>query len=443
MAIVKPFNALRYDLAKAGAQLERLVCPPYDVIDPAMQEALHRQSPYNIVHVELAKSAPGDGPGNDRYSRAAQTLKDWLARGVLRTDAQPAFYVYEQTFDVASGGASRSKVVTRRGFFGAIQLEPFGTGCVYPHEETFGGPKADRLNLMRACAANVSPVFGLVPDQAGVIAALLRSAATRPADGQATEGSGVVNKLWAVSDPGWCAKLTEQLRSKNIYIADGHHRYETCCNYRDERRKADGDPQGRQDKAYNYGLMVCVPMSDEGLYILPTHRLIQAAPGLSKESFLREAAALFDQREASDKDLFELAEEQDGTVKFGVVFSDGSRKIITAKPQSAAAMKESAAAKSDAWRGLDVAVLQELVLKGLLGLSEERVLRKEGISYSPDTRQAIAMVAAAGGQYVMGFILRPTSIEQVRAVATGGEKMPQKSTYFFPKLLTGLVMRKL
>jgi len=444
VAILRPFNALRYDLAQAGARLEQLICPPYDVIDPALQEALHRKSPHNIVHVELAQACPGDAPGKDRYSRAAATLHDWIARGVLRRDERPAFYVYEQTFDIARGGASRSKLLTRRGFFGAIKLEPFGTGCVYPHEETFGGPKADRLDLMRACAANVSPVFGLIPDEDNAIAGLLQTAVRlAPPAAQATEDNGVVNKLWVVNDPGWCRKLSAQLGSKNIFIADGHHRYETACNYRNERRQADGDPEGKLDRDYDYGLMVCVPMSDAGLYILPTHRLIQAAPGLSPQGFLRAAAPLFDLQDATDKELCALAEGQAGAVKFGAVFSDGSRKILVAKPQAALAMKRAVAAKSESWRGLDVALLQELVLKGLLGLSEEKVLRKEGISYTPETRQAIAKVTAPGGPYVMGFILRPTLIEQVRAVATGGEKMPQKSTYFFPKLTTGLVMRGL
>ena len=313
MAVIKPFSALRYDPAKAGAQLEQLICPPYDVIDPAMQEELHRRSPHNIVHVELARERPGDAPGNDRYSRAARTLGDWIARGVLKEDSQPAFYVYEQRFDIAAGGASRSKVVTRRGFFGAIKLEPFGTGCVYPHEETFGGPKADRLNLMRACATNVSAVFGLVPDEDKAIAAMLQAAAgSGPPCAQATEDNGVVNRLWAVSDPDWCKKLSGQLGGKNIFIADGHHRYETSCKYRDERRQADGDPAGKLDKAYDHGLMVCVPMSDEGLYILPTHRLIQAGPGISKDSFLRAAGALFKQQDATEKELCALAEEQAG-----------------------------------------------------------------------------------------------------------------------------------
>lgn len=443
MAIFKPFSALRYDTRTAGAQLSDLICPPYDVIDPAMQDALHRKSPHNIVSVELAKASPGDAPGNDKYTRAAAALTALVSAGALKQDPQPSFYVYEQTFDIASGGASRSQIVTRRGVFGAIKLEPFGSGCVYPHEETFGGPKADRLNLMRACSANVSPVFGLVPDEKSAMANLLKAATQRAPDGEATDANGVVNKLWAVSDQAWCAELSQFLLRQNVFIADGHHRYETCCNYRDERRKADGDPDGKLDKPYNYGLITCVPMSDPGLYILPTHRLIQTAPGLSKDTFLKESAALFDQRNATEKELCVLAEEQSGAVKFGIVFNDGSFKIITAKAQALEAMKRGAPSKSDAWRGLDVAVLQELVLKGLLHLSEEKVLRKEGVSYTPDTRQAIAKVTAKDNAYVMGFVLRPTLIGQVSAVATGGEKMPQKSTYFYPKLLTGMVVRKL
>ncbi|MCY3024175.1 MAG: DUF1015 domain-containing protein [Planctomycetota bacterium] len=452
MATVRPFRALRYDQGKAGAPLSALICPPYDVIDPALQEALYRKSPYNVVRVELGKQFPGDAPGHDRYARGAETLATWSGEGILAQDAKPAFYLYEQTFDIASGGASRSQVVVRRGIFGAIKLEPFGTGCVYPHEETFGGPKADRLNLMRACAANMSPVFGLVPDETNVISGLLRVGVTLKApDMELTQDNGVVERVWVLDDTGWCAALSDHLGTRKVFIADGHHRYETACNYRDERRKADNDPDGKLDKDYNYTLMVCVPMSDPGLYILPTHRLIQEAPGLSAEQFLRDAAALFEQRDASEAELLQLAEEQSGPVRFGVAFKDRGLKIITATPQAAEAMKRATAglpssaapARSDAWRGLDVAVLQELVLKGMLRLSEEQVLRKEGISYTPDTRQALAKVTAPGSPYVMGFILRPTLIEQVRAVATAGEKMPQKSTYFYPKLLTGLVIRKL
>lgn len=442
MATVRPFRAFRYDSKKTNAAMGALVCPPYDVIDDKMQDALYQKSDFNVVRVEWGKQNPADSSGNDRYSRAAQTLKEWIQNGALKQDAQSAYYLYEQTFDIASGGASRNKVVIRRGIFGAVKLEPFGTGCVYPHEETFGGPKADRLNLMRACSANMSPVFGLIPDEDSALTQLMaKGVALKKPDVELTEENGVVDRLWVIDDEAWCKAVSDKLGGKNIFIADGHHRYETACNYRDERRAADDHPKGKLDRDFEYTLMMCVAMSDPGLYILPTHRLIQEAPGLSKDGFLKEAGALFDIRDASEKELFAVAEEENGPVKFGIIFKDASRKLITVKPAAAEAMKKAAPKKSDAWRGLDVSVLQELVLKGILRLSEEKVLRKEGISYTPDTRQAIARVTGSG--YVMGFVLRPTSIGQVRDVAVGGEKMPQKSTYFYPKLLTGLVIRKL
>jgi uncharacterized protein (DUF1015 family) len=441
MATVKPFRALRYNPEKIGTAMDGVVCPPYDVIDAKMQQALYDKSPYNVVRVEFGKQNESDTPGNDRYSRAGATLASWIRDIVLKKDDQPAFCLYEQTFDIASGGASRSKVVKRRGIFGAVKLEPFGAGCVFPHEETFGGPKADRLNLMRACSANLSPVFGLVPDEDNALSKLLEKGADLKAPAfQITEENGVVNKIWVLDDAQWCAAVSDRLSGKSVFIADGHHRYETSCNYRDERRKADNDPEGKLDKDYNYTLMMCVPMSDSGLYILPTHRLIQEAPGISKEAFLKDSAALFDQKDASEKELFAVAEEETGPVRFGVIFKDGSRKLLTAKKSVQEAMKACASHKSEAWRKLDVSVLQELFLKGVLKLSEEKVLRKEGVSYTPDTRQAIERVTAPGGHYVMGFILRPTLIGQV--VDMKGEKMPQKSTYFYPKLLSGLVIRK-
>jgi uncharacterized protein (DUF1015 family) len=442
MATVKPFRALRYDTKKTEVGMETLVCPPYDVIDAKMQDALYDKCPYNVVRVEFGRQSDKDAPGNDRYSRAGATLGSWVRDGVLKRDAKAAFYLYEQTFDIASGGASRSKVVVRRGIFGAVKLEPFGTGCVFPHEETFGGPKADRLSLMRACAANLSPVFGLVPDEDKSMTKLLQSGVDLKApDFTITEENGVQNKLWAIDDKQWCDAMQDALSSRNVFIADGHHRYETCCNYRDEQRKADGDPEGKQDKDYNYTLMMCVPMSDPGLYILPTHRLIQEAPGIAKDSFLKEAASLFDIEDTNEKEFFAVAEEETGPVKFGVIFKDGEKKLLVAKDSAKAAMKKLAGHKSNAWRALDVSVLQELVLKKLLKLSEEKVLRKEGVSYTPDTKQAIAKVTDKAGHYAMGFVLRPTLIEQV--VDMKGEKMPQKSTYFYPKLLTGLVIRKL
>lgn len=444
MAVIHPFSALRYDVAKAGVPARELVCPPYDVIDAALQNELYNRSPYNVVRIEYGKTTPKDSPGNDRYSRAATELSRWIAAGVLRRDAKPAFYVYEQTFDIASGGASNSKVVVRRGVFGALKLEPFGTGTVYPHEETFGGPKADRLALMRTCKANLSPVFGLVPDDnAALSRALAAATSAGSADVEVVESNGVKNRLWVVDDPARCAELGALLNWRNVFIADGHHRYETCCTYRNERRAEANDPEGTLNAPYESTLMLCVPMSDPGLYILPTHRLIHAAPGIGKDSFLREASGLFAIHDACEAELLALAEESDGAVRIGVIFSDGSHYILAATSASAEAIAATAPGKSAQWLGLDVAVLQELVLKGVLRLREEKVLKKEGVSYTPDARRALEQVATPDSTFAMGFILRPTRIEQVRAVSLAGEKMPQKSTYFYPKLLTGLVLREI
>lgn len=443
MAVIQPFSALRYDTAKAGVPASALVCPPYDVIDSAMQKALYNKSTYNVVRVEYGKTKPSDGPGDDRYSRAAAEFSRWIAEGVLRRDTKAAYYVYEQTFDIASGGASQSNVVARRGVFGALKLEPFGSGSVYPHEETFGGPKADRMALMRACKANLSPVFGLVPDEdARLSRALAAVTVGRNADMEVIEPNGVQNRLWVVDDPAQCMELGGLLNGRNVFIADGHHRYETCCTYRNERREQANDPDGKQGGAYESTLMMCVPMSDPGLYILPTHRLIHSSPSASKDSFLREASGLFAIHDADEPELLALAEDTSGAVRVGVIFSDGSQYILAATPASAEAMSAAMPNRSLEWQGLDVAVLQELLLKGVLRLSEEKVLRKEGVSYTPNARQALEKVVAPDGPYSMGFILRPTRIEQVRAVSLAGEKMPQKSTYFYPKLLTGLVLRE-
>jgi len=443
VAVIQPFSALRYDVVKAGAPASALVCPPYDVIDTALQNALYARSTYNVVRVEYGKTKSGDSTGDDRYTRAAAELSRWIAEGVLRRDARPAFYVYEQIFDIASGGASQSKVVARRGVFGALKLEPFGTGSVYPHEETFGGPKADRLALMRACKANLSPVFGLVPDDdASLSRALAAVAVDRNADMEVVESNGVQNRLWVVDEPARCTELRALLNGRNVFIADGHHRYETCCTYRNERREHAKDSEGKLSGPYESTLMMCVPMSDPGLYILPTHRLIHSSPAANKDTFLREASGLFAIHDACEADLLALAEETSGPMRIGVIFSDGARYVLAATAASAEALRAAAPSKSAEWQGLDVAVLQELLLKGVLRLSEEKVLKKEGVSYTPNARQALANVTAADGPYAMGFILRPTRIEQVRAVSLAGEKMPQKSTYFYPKLLTGLVLRE-
>ena len=439
MATVLPFRAVRYNPAKANGPLDALVAPPYDVISAEQQDALHRKSPHNVVRLILGRQYDGDSPTDNRYTRSARLWNQWQDEDVLITEKQPAFYIYEQSFEVALGHPPRKKAFTRRGVLSALKLEPFGEGCVYPHEETFPAHKADRLQLFRACRANFSPVFGLVPDEGSVAALLARYAGSRAPDLEVREESGVTNRVWVATEKPFCKELTAALEPRKVFIADGHHRYETACNYRKERREAEKTkPKG--EKPYDHVLMMCVPMSDPGLVILPTHRLVQAGPAFSAAEFLKKAEPLLECREAGETELAALAEAQDGAVRYGVVMS-GRKVILTARPAVAEAMRKAAPGKSEAWRALDTAVLHEVVLKGLLALGKEAASPHGSVAYTKDVGEVFTRVAS--GECSVGFVLRPSRMDQVRATAENGERMPQKSTYFSPKLLSGLVMRKL
>jgi uncharacterized protein (DUF1015 family) len=440
LATIVPFRAVRYNREKINGPVDAVVAPPYDVISAEQQDALYKRSPHNVVRLILGRQYDGDSPTDNRYTRAAKTWSQWQDEEVLVSEKQPAFYVYEQQFEVSLGHPPRKKSFTRRGVLSALKLEPFGEGCVFPHEETFPAHKADRLQLFSACRANFSPVFGLVPDEGDVTALLAKVTTSRAPDVEIREESGVLNRLWVVSEKAFCKQLAGLLEPRKVFIADGHHRYETACNYRNERRAAEkGKAKGNQ--AYDHVLMMCVPMSDPGLVILPTHRLVQSGTGLAADEFLKKAEAFFTSKETSESELAALAETQDGPVRYGAVAAGGRKVLLTAKPSVADAMKKAAPAKSEAWRGLDTAILHEVVLKQLLGLGKGPATPHSGIEYTKDVGDVFKRVAS--GACGVGFVLRPSRMDQVRATAENGERMPQKSTYFSPKLLSGLVMRKL
>jgi len=441
VATITPFAAIRFDTQKIEGSLEDVTAPPYDVISLEEQDQLHKKSPHNIVRLILNREYDGDGPSDNKYTRSAKKLNEFLKEGVLVEDLQDAYYIYEQTFTVK--GSSGEKRYTRRGVLAAMKLEPFGEGCVYPHEETFPSHKADRHNLMKTCRANLSSVFGLVPDTDEAIFKLLADETKdRKPDMVVKEEGGVENRLWIVPDETFCASLTKVFEGRKVFIADGHHRYETACTYRDERWKNDSTPGLKRRRGYDYVLITCVPMSDPGLHILPTHRQIVNLPNFSKQEFLNRSSELFEQKPATDEGLLALAEAVDGPIRFGVVFGDGEKLEFIAKPEAAERLNQVAADKTDSWRGLDVAVLHELLLKGTLGLGTDRVPRTNGIHFTKDAREVLEKMPNSK-QHSVGFIMRPTRIDQVCAVSETGERMPQKSTYFYPKLLSGLVMRRL
>ncbi len=285
MPDVRPFRGIRYDITQVGA-ISEVVTPPYDVIEPSLQDRLYASSPYNLIRLELNRGEPGDDAEHNRYSRAAHFLKDWLRQGILREDAHPALYVYSQLFEV------EGRSYTRRGFLARVRLEPFGEGRIYPHERTLSGPKADRLALFNTTRFNLSPIFGLYPDPSAEVLCAVESGMRDRTPLEATDHLGVQNRLWPVFDPQAHTAVQGLMASRTIFIADGHHRYETGLKFRDDLAAA-GALNGHDDPA-NFCMMMLVGMSDPGLLILPTHRLVTGFPELTIEVLAERLAPEFE-----------------------------------------------------------------------------------------------------------------------------------------------------
>ena len=361
MPDVRPFRGVRYDVAQVGA-LSDLVAPPYDVIDATLQERLYQASPYNIIRLELNRPEPNDSESENRYTRAAAFLRGWLRQGVLRTENHPAFYMYEQTFDI------EGQTHTRRGFLARVRLEPFGQGQIFPHEQTLAGPKADRLALYQATGFNLSPIFGLYPDANHEAIRLLEGGLRDRTPLVATDHLGVVNRLWVVGDDMTQTALQGLMAAKPIFIADGHHRYETGLKYRDTLAAA-GQLEGPDDPA-GFCLMMLVGMSDPGLLILPTHRLVSGFPGMTSQELAGRLSPEFEiqamgQGEAGCRAAWEAITERgdQDLLGFGTVADDA---WTLARLRSDQAMDRLARDHSADWRALGVSVLHVLVLDHLL-----------------------------------------------------------------------------
>ncbi len=433
MAEIRAFRAFRYDLGRVGA-LSDVIAPPYDVIDPALQQALYDRSPYNTVRLILNKELPTDTDNANRYTRAAACLRDWQRDGVLTQDSARSLYVYHQDFEVEGNR------YTRRGFMARVRLEPFGQGRIYPHEETMSGPKADRLKLFHATAMNLSQIFGLYPDPDGAVQRALDDAVGRALPVQATDHLGVVSKVWPVADQQVVSAVTGLLGPKPVFIADGHHRYETALRYLEERQAAGEatDPEA----APNFVLMMLVSMSDPGLVILPTHRLVSGLPNLTADQLRAALGEAFEmetigQGEKGARDAWELIEADggQGLLGFGTI-ADGTWQ--TARFRAPARMAEWAADHSPAWRDLAVSVLHVAVLDRLL---PQALGGKPQCQYVHLLREVTDAVAARECQ--LAALVPPASMQDVERIAGNLEKMPPKSTYFYPKLLSGLVFNSL
>ena len=427
MARVRPFAAFRYD--RPGRDISPVTAPPYDVISEPQRLALLRQDPHNVVALELPQGSLDTNEPDNRYATAAAMWNAWRGQGVLVRDAKPAVYVLEQ---FTPQGDS---MVRRRAFIVEVELEPFSAGVVLPHERTLPKALGDRYELIRATGANFSQVLGLFDDPAGETDALFDTGTEGDPIETALDSDGVESRLWAVTDPALAQSLADVLAEKTIFIADGHHRYTTALAYRDMRREATDSITA--DAPYDFVMMALVNMEDPELVVMPTHRVADAAGEFDAVSFYAALAEHFDVTELAESADPLFAVNDAGRPAYLVKTRDDERpKLVSLRPDvdlDAVIAVE----RSSAWKHLDVAVLQELVLEPLLGIHPDRPETLDRLGFVKDAEAALA----ASNEHDVAFVMRPTRMEQLRAVALAGETMPQKSTYFYPKLLSGLVFR--
>ncbi|HTX07195.1 MAG TPA: DUF1015 family protein [Solirubrobacteraceae bacterium] len=416
MADVEPLRALHYDLERTGG-LQDVVAPPYDVIDADERADLEARSPYNVVRIDLPAGA-------DPYEAAAQQLTAWRSDGIIVRDEQPALWALEQGYTGPDG-----QIRKRQGFLARVGVEEYGPGRIRPHERTHPGPKEDRLRLTRATRTNLSPIFSLFEDPANTVSETLGEATKGEPWGRATDEDGTVNRLWRIADQGAITTITDALKRTELLIADGHHRYETARVYAEE---VGGDGPHR------YVLMCLVSLEDPGLTVFPTHRLLRDLRPDQREALAQAIQRDFDIRRLDN--TTELAPLYGQPVSMGYIDAHSRQPfMLTLKDQAIA--DAALADHAEPYRRLDTAVLEALILKGALNMTDEDIDHLSGLGYARNFNEALNAVMT--GDYDAAFFVAATPIEQVREVAAAGESMPPKSTYFFPKVPTGLLFNPL
>jgi uncharacterized protein (DUF1015 family) len=428
MALIRPFRGLRYDLSRSGAA-ERLLAPPYDVIDADGRAELAARSPDNCVHVILP-----EGDGDAKYSRGAALFEAMRARGSIAQDDEPAIYVYHQTF------TAEGQTYTRKGFVCLIELTRFGEGPVLPHERTLSGPKEDRLKLMRACDAHLELVFGLFADPARRWEAAVADGLGAPV--LDADFDGAHHRLFRVTDPGAVAAVAAILADRSIYIADGHHRYETMCSFRAELEAAGRGEDGR------FGMIYLSNLDDPGLVVLPTHRLVHSVPTFDLEVALAGLAGIFERVDLPlPEDAIGLRDHLRAAGERGVSFGLASpgAGVMTLLTLRAGVDPATIGLGHlpEALQRLDVVLLHELILERSLGITREAQSSLTNLRYYKSTEKALAVARDPASDVQLVCFMNATPVSDVRAVCDSGEVMPQKSTFFYPKIPTGLVFHAL
>jgi len=423
MATLKGMRALRFS-EKAG-EIAKLCCPPYDIISEEQRLGYIAENEHNVIRLELPK-------GEEPYKEAGSILAKWLEEGILTRDEE-SLYVYEEEFTV---GADTMKV---KGIIGRVKLEEFSKGIVLPHEETLSKAKEDRLNLMKATGCNFSQIYSLYMDDGNKTRPQVDELSKGAPEIEFADEAGVIHRLWKTSDAETIAKIAADFEDRKLYIADGHHRYETGINYRNYMRE---NGLAKEGDECDYIMMMLVEMENEGLKVFPTHRLVRDLPDFSKEKLLEAASEYFDITSLTGVESIEPELERyynEGKKAFALFCGGDSYDMLVLKDISV--MENVLPGCSDALRGLDVSVLHSLVLERSMGIDKANMAAQINLTYTKIFEEAIDGVN--NGNFQCAFILNPTRVSEIRDVAQAGEKMPQKSTYFYPKLITGLVMNKL
>jgi len=425
MAEIKGFKGLRFNCDKAG-RIDELVCPPYDIINDEQREEYIKTNPYNIIRLELPK-------GSDRYNEASKTLNSWLENGILVKEKKPAVYIYEEEFTAYGKHNSIKGIICR------VKIEEFSKGVILPHEFTLSKAKEDRLNLMKSTNCNFSQIYSLYMDGGKNTLGKIDSLSQGEPDIQLTDNDDVTHRMWIITDRQAVEDICNDFTERKLYIADGHHRYETALNYRNYQRE---NSFAKKGDACDYQMMMLVDMEHPGLVVFPTHRLVRNLNGFNAERVIDSCRKYFDITEYEDistieSNLMNLYNQG----KKAYAFYCGSQKYKLLILKDINIIKELLPNASQATQQLDVTVLHTLILEKLFGIDAENMAKQINLTYTKIFDEAISSVDSGKAQ--CAFIMNPTRVSEIRDVASNGEKMPQKSTYFYPKMITGLVMNQL
>jgi uncharacterized protein (DUF1015 family) len=432
MADIFPFRALRYDSHQV--KLDDVVTQPYDKITEAMQARYYELSAHNLVRIILGRRGETDTPNFNVYTRAAEYLHDWRSGGILKQDLEPSIYLYSQTFTIPGSrdGAERT------GMIALGRLHDYAEGVVFRHEQTLSKPREDRLNLLRATKAHFGQIFMLFSDPQSELQGLLAKHINEEADISVLDEYEVLHRIWRIHDPAAIRAVQEKMKDKKLLIADGHHRYETALSYRDERRRESEASGANPGSAHEFVMMTLIPMESRGLVILPTHRIVQGLPTYDREQMLERAGRFFDidriDLRTESRSATTLLEEAGGSGTAFVAVTRQGPYLLRAKKR---AVLDALASVSTRQRELDVVQLHKIMLERVLGITEEAIRNQEHVVYERDAFEAISRVRQGAN---VAFLMNPARIDQVRDIAFAGEVLPQKSTDFYPKLLSGLAI---